>query len=400
MTPAQRKTWVRVLTLVVIITGRPAIAMACPACADAMLLYRFPFLDLLLAVFIIWGLLAIAINLSVGRDSPSALRGDPSVWRLALWGIVVYVLFSIPVIPHFGDGLLMLGWGLFLIKRSFYPPEPGQPGSAAIRKGKLLHQGALLLIAVLIVSSYIRERTLERRIYWMGVAPPHMANIERTFAAPIIAHQQGAVAPLVNDVRQHLRPPHFPRYRLSRDFYCLAKIGGEEAEEAEEVLRDSIDVLNQAPEPDFRVLAAACFAYADVARERALPLLVKLHTEGTESGSAERKVIALTAAARTATEAGVLFTLDHLAATLLSEWEQAGAWDIDRQLQMMLFALSERKSAVELAAVPLYNNSAVGMSQNRSFVERFEASTIRSGQISREQLAEMRAYWERELGSP
>jgi hypothetical protein len=293
---------------VVLVLGFANSANACPACFDAAAAYRAPYGVPVSFVLLGWMIAALCLRRRLQATEPADTVEAGSVsWRAVVrffWLWLAAVLFGgFTITVHVWLHLLSVVWMIYLAvkvaraaARSVRPP--------ATQLFLRLNVVALVISIVIAPAAYVRARQPQNMVASLGAS--HMPYV----VTDVIASGVPAVPYLRADLEQSIREDGYvSNYRVSQACYALARIGGPEAEQTlKHIVTERVPVVGVG---FGQWQTVACCSYAECARSRATPDLLKLFERS--AGNDRRPILfaALCGLARTGDRKAVSFVLEH-----------------------------------------------------------------------------------------
>ncbi|MBU4273586.1 MAG: hypothetical protein KKE86_08005 [Planctomycetes bacterium] len=336
----------------------PRPLLACGGCTDSALLITTPWAGY--GILFLWAWIAVMLvarrRVRVrGDDSGATVVRGSTLVVFALLGTVGYV-----VLAFFSMGSLLLPsflvgfvWVVYLVIRMLIgvvryirsrPPE---------LRTSLALDGAFLLVAAATIAygqakantldHYIASLRYGQQVVFSGVLPD------------IVARGEQAVGPLIQAAREALHnDDDYTRSNiLSRSTFCLACIGGQEAEQfLSQLFNEHVNFVDRS---NRRWHKAVCFAYARCAGPRAVDDLIAIFDKMESGEQKENRWVPLVALVVTGSKRGVSFTLDHMD-ILLRKMDFGGDGNEMRVAQAAAEALVYGSDPTALRELPVYRD--------------------------------------------
>lgn len=320
------------------------------SCANSATEVRVPFLWPLIGIFFGW----MVLSLIFSRPLATGVK------RFLYFGVPLLILGGLLMIPLAIGALVVLSWVLYLLFRVLQFLTIKDEWLRNNLRPFGVNAIALMLSFVLIFVTTSRANSTPGLIASLGKLGPHSTGSVHNLMSRLIERGSEVVAPLSAALEHDFeRFDHVSPYRTVQIAYCLRAIGGAQAEAA---LKQTVE-QRVAFQDRYKTRweTAVCYLYAESARERAVPALMKLlnSAEGEQAG--QQKLAALLALARTQDPTAVETVLDH--AAFLQEplkKKQSHHWQTTIT-RYSLQALAEGQSPADLSASPVYEPLRLGL---------------------------------------
>ncbi|MFH1300767.1 MAG: hypothetical protein ABIK07_06870 [Planctomycetota bacterium] len=324
-------------------------AEACMSCANSVTEVQFPYLGSLMSVYFGW----LVLSLIFSRPLATGVK------RFLYFGVPLLILGVLLIVPLVLGLPVVLCWIFYLVFRVLQFLETKDKWG---RKNLLpfgVNAIALTLSFVLIFVTTSRANSTPGLIASLGKIGPHSTGSVHNLMSRVIQRGPEVVTPLRAALEQTLSREYISPFRTVQIAYCLSQIGGDQAEAA---LKQAIE-QHITFDDDFygKWETAVCCLYAESARERAVPTLMKLLNSAEGEQADQQRLLALLALARTQDPTAVETVLDH--AGFLQEplkKKQSQRWQT-AMIIVTLQALAEGESPADLSASPVYEPLRLGL---------------------------------------
>jgi len=317
----------------------PRAALACGACVDQEVSVWLPFAPAFMVLCLAWIISLIVMRNIIRRRASDKAVGVPARKALVAFGLLASVGFLGLVFLSMGSVLgasLVIGtiWAGYVavkvisaLRRRPWRQDIGiaadaeaQPPARAkqrvgpaisprSRKAFLKLNFVFLVLALLSVPSFfIYARSTSRMIALLDYPS---SGTKRVLIPGLIRKGKAAVEPLIDASRRALEARSGPRltWPLNGTLFCLGRIGGPDAEAfLSEVVSERVDFQDYT---DSEWQKTACFAYAECAGARAVPVLVGVYRRCETAKVDDARKTVLAALSKTGSKEGTAFVREH-----------------------------------------------------------------------------------------
>ena len=215
----------------------------------------------------------------------------------------------------------------------------------------------LVAAVVTVAVGATRIGTLDQAITPLSYSPA-AREVYQLVMPRIIRSGDEAVGPLIAECERAIkRVDHLDNaFAVSRASFCLAKIGGLQAEPyLGRLVRERVDFSTGCVYSQWA--HHVCFAYAECGGERAAPDLIALYDRSGQGRWVESRYAVLAALVKTGSKEGVLFALDHINELLVLDEDDVSDYDCVAEV---VDGLIDSHDANELRKLPVYGRYLFG----------------------------------------
>jgi hypothetical protein len=317
----------------------PKAALACGACVDQEVRVWLPFAPVFMVLCLAWIISLIVIRNIIRRRTSGKAAEMPGRKALVAFGLLATVGFIAVVFLSMGSVMgasLVIGtiWAGYVavnvisaLRRrarrqdvevaADAKPEPSsraeQPVGPVVsprsQKAFFKLNSIFLGLALLSIPSFfIYARSTRRMIALLSYKS---SGTESVLIPGLIGKGKAAVGPLVEASRQAFEARSGPRqtWILNGTLFCLGRIGGPDAEAfLSKVVAERVDFQDTM---DSEWQKTACFAYAECAGARAVPVLVGVYQRCETAKVDDARKTVLAALSKTGSKEGAAFVREH-----------------------------------------------------------------------------------------
>ncbi len=315
----------------------PRAALACGFCSDRELAVWTPFAGALTVLWFLW-MISLLVMKSVMKRRGWKERDIAPVRSIfktfALSGVIVILVGILGGGFHWPGVLIATPWSVYLViklisglrRKAWRTDESGSPGTEPQRTPRMsrlashqvspgatkaffiLNATFLALAALSIPASYVYADSTSRMIALLDYP---CSGTKIVLIPGLIGKGEASVGPLVEASRRALETKAGPRRKwiLDGTLFCLGRIGGADAEAfLSKVVAERVDFQDNM---DSEWQKTACFAYAECAGARAVPLLVGVYERCETAKVNDARKTVLAALSKTGSEEGAAFVREH-----------------------------------------------------------------------------------------
>lgn len=315
----------------------PRAALACGFCSDRELAVWTPFAGAVTALWLLWMISLLVMKSLMKRRGWKERDIAPvrSIFKtFALAGVIVILVGILGGGFHWPGALIATPWSVYLViklisglrREAWRTDESGSPDTEPQRTPRMsrlashqvspgatkaffiLNATFLALAALSVPASYIYAGSTSRMIALLD----YPCSGTKTVLIPgLIRKGEAAVGPLVDASTQALKARSGPRqtWILNGTLFCLGRIGGPDAEAfLSKVVAERVDFQDSM---DSEWQKTACFAYAECAGGRAVPVLVGVYQRCETAKVDDARKTVLAALSKTGSEEGAAFVREH-----------------------------------------------------------------------------------------
>lgn len=297
-----------------------------------------------------------------GVDLSAAAPGRSALSVIAAAGIGGFIWFKVLTVGGgLGLGIALCGvWlaYLFGLLVAHWVTRTALEPARRVARSFVLLNGVFFVLAVATVGfGAARAGTLDQAIVPLSYSPA-AREVYQLVMPRIIRSGDEAVKPLIVACERAVeRVDDLDNaFVVSRASFCLAKIGGPEAEQfVGKLVRERVDFSTGCVYSEWA--HHVCFAYAECAGDRAAPDLIALYERRGHGRWAESRYAVLAALVKTGGKVGVLFALDHIDELLALDEDDVSDYDC---IAEVVDGLIDSHEPDELRRLPLYGRNLFG----------------------------------------
>jgi hypothetical protein len=348
-----------------------------------------------------WIFTMLGVRWRLRRRSPesvqAAVRGS-TLAIFALLGSVGYIALAFLTMGSVLLPSLIIGffWALYLMRRlvgDVYGVISQR--NPQLRTPMIVHSVFFLAVLTVVAIFQTKANSLEHYISSLGYG--HHQSMYSKVMPGIVARGEEAVGPLIEATNEAMaNNDSYTRMNVVvHGTFCLARIGGPEAEEF------LAGLLKQHRDPDdfgyHHGFRAVHFAYARCAGPRAVNDLICVFKEMPPDADIDNRWIPLIALLTTGSKEGIEFVFDHMD-ILLERLEFCGDGNEQSVLQAALGELVFGSDPQTLKEIPVYRDvhlsGDTSIAQPRPNDYNSEFFWTRSSKSGLHQEKEIRSEWE------
>ena len=337
----------------------PKTATACGGCTDSVLLMTLPWAGFGILFLWAWVLTMLGVRQRQCRNDSGNTKPLVHGATLAIFAILGsagyaalwYLTMGSFLLPSLVVGFV---WALYVTIRLIVDALGTLLGTSPQPRTRLLVHSLFFVAAfVVVVFFQTKAHSLDHYIACLGYG--HHRPMYSTVMPAIVARGKDSVAPLIEATNKAME--NDDRYTRSNVIvhatYCLAQIGGPEAEEF------LAGLVTQHLDPDdfgyYHAYRAIHFAYARCAGPRAVNNLIRVFEQMPPDADIDERWVPLVSLLATGSKEGIVFVLDHME-VLLQGMDHASDGNAQKVVKAALGCLAFEAAPEALKQIPVYRD--------------------------------------------